>query len=294
MTTTFSVDQPIAFHPPLEPGLIILEQISAEKTKEGWVDLTLDLHTDYATYTRLEHNQAFNNLPENRLESMGSPFQDTLPVHIRVALKKNSHYLLPDTQTDLTSHFTNLAAEAPLLQEKRWEVLSVFQQQELPEEEGGNVVVQSGYRTHSTQLSDTAEALKKRGPISRAVVEAFQEQNFPVYYSETKQAFEVDVTLEDNNYKLLLAPHDVHFTLSLTIYHQQPLSTQHLTAASEALKSINAELALGDFSINNNYFTFFQFMKVPREYLHRDWVNETMAIAFERCQQYYKKITQAA
>jgi hypothetical protein len=237
--------------------------------------------------------QAFNNLPENRLESIDSPFTDTLPVYITVALKEKCHYLLPDTQTDLAVYFTDLAADAPLLQENRWEVLSVLQQHELPEAQGGQLV-QSGYRTRSSQPQDEAVQLKKRGPISRAVVEAFQEQNFPVHYSETKQAFEVDITLDEQTYKVLLAPHDVHFTLSLTIFNQKALSTEHLTATSEALKSINAELALGDFSINNNYFTFFQFMKVPREYLHRDWVNETMATALQLCQQYYQRVTAAA
>ncbi len=294
MTNTFSVDQTIAFHPPLERGLIVLEQISAEKTKNGWVEVTLDLHTDYATYTRLEKAQSFNNLPENRLESMDSPFTDTLPVHITVALKENCYYLLPDTQTDLAHYFMHLENEAPLLQESRWNVLSVLQQQELLEPSGNNILVQSGYRTRSTQPSDEAEALKKRGPISRAVIEAFQEQDFPVYYSDTKQAFEVDITLKKQQYKLLLAPHDIHFTLSLTIYNDKALETEHLTAASQALRGINAELPLGDFSINNNHFTFFQFMKVPRAYLHRDWVNETMAVALELCQKYYSRITDAA
>lgn len=293
MSTTFSVDQPIAFLPSIDHSIIVLEQISAEKTRDGWVDLVLDLRTDYTTYTLLEQRNSFNNLPENRLESMDSPFTDTLPVHLTVALKKNCHYLLPDTQTDLAAHFQELATDAPLLQEKRWEVLSVLQQEELPEAEGGAVLVQSGYRTRSTQPSDEAEALKKSGPVSRAVVEALQEQNFPVYYSDTKQAFEIDVALGDHNYKVLLAPHDIHFTLSLTVFHQQVLETAHLTAASTSLRSINAELSLGDFSINNNHFTFFQFMKVPREFLHRDWVNETMAVALELCQKYYSRITAA-
>jgi hypothetical protein len=90
-----------------------------------------------------------------------------------------------------------------------------------------------GYQTVFTKPQNKIDALKRQGIVSKAVVTALVENQFPVHFKEKLQGFETKLMLGGEIYTAVLKPNDKEVALTLVLLDEE-----------EKIEELNRESAI--------------------------------------------------
>lgn len=202
------------------------------------------IRTDVAAHHAIESGRFFGAGPEARLDAGDASLDDDRPVWMLLALEVEA---LP-----LLAHLADAAPGAlpePLLDESLWRLHEVWQEIPLDPSIGGGAV-RVGYRTTWSAPTSEVDRLRRRGPVSRAVVEAFIENGLPVRVDPGSGAFEAALEVGQDAYRALLRAHDDEGALAITVLLDEPVAEDAEGRLAEARREVNDSLVLGSFAVD--------------------------------------------
>ncbi len=203
---------------------------------------------------------------ENRLEEVQGGFNPDLPVLIELAPRTQS---LPDA--DLRAAVERLVSSQELLREDAWNALQVWQEHPLDPSIGGGVI-KVGYRTVFSAPRNEIDALKRRGLVTRTIVEALIENGLPVRFEPQAEAFALGLAVGDSEYACQLRPDDAATGLMLTV----TAGGGAREAAHAVIDEINDELAAGAFELADGSLRYVHEIRVDEPLVSDSWVIETL------------------
>jgi hypothetical protein len=186
-------------------------------------------------------------------------------VQIELALRPERADVLPDAEQDLRAWLGQLPAGDALLREDSWNALQVWQEHALDPSIGGGVM-KVGYRTVFSAPRNEIDALKRRGPVTRTVVEALIENGLPVHFEG--EAFVLGLGVGDRAFRCLLRPDDAAIALSLTVIADG--------IAQDAIDEVNGELSAGAFQQAEDGVRYVLELQVDEALVTESWVIETL------------------
>jgi hypothetical protein len=186
-------------------------------------DTTLVIETDVETAER----GLFHDTPERRLEAFDGGFNRDLPVLIELEPRGERPEPWPPSSTD----------------EADWNAREVWQEHELPAALGGGAI-KAGYRTVFSAPRNEIDALKRRGPVTRTVVEALIENGIPVRFEHG--AFEFGLGVGDQEYGCWIRPNEQVVGFELTVLARgasgdpdTPVGVGRLEATEDGLRYVH-------------------------------------------------------
>jgi hypothetical protein len=297
MNQEVSINTPITFLPHRDLGRIEVRKALLEEADGRWSACRLILETDVETARRLEHYGFFHNTPENRLEEVERGFHEDLPVLLELALRPSKLALLPTPSEDVDQRLIALlAAEPPLaaelFHEDSWNALLVWQEHHLDPSIGGGVI-KVGYRTVFSPPRNEIDRLKRRGRVSRTVVEALIENGLPVRFEPERQAFEVGLAVGEHTYTCRIRPHDGTIALSLTVVWSREIPEEAVPRVRELLGQINDEITLGYFEAGDGRLRYLHHIQVAEALVNQSWVIETLRAGVSMIHHYVPRVLAA-
>jgi hypothetical protein len=223
--------------------------------------LALVIETDTATVAR----DLFHDTPENRLETLEGGFNAELPVLVELELRPECRASLPSSGQDL-EHWL---AASDLLREDAWNAREVWQEHPVPEALGGGAI-RVGYRTVFSAPRNEIDSLKRRGPVTRTVVEAFIENGLPVRFEEARDAFEVMLGVGEREYTCWIRPDEANTGLVLTVL------APWADAGADELERANRELPAGQIEAGDEGLRYVHEIRVDPALVSQSWVIQTL------------------
>ena len=285
MNDTMTLHEPLVFDAPIDSLTLLLKEIIVTEEEP----LTILLQVAVPTYEQLEQQQVFHNTPEKRIEDMPMPFENGKPVYLKLQWRAEYLHLLPSEDTNWVDYFKNAASTDLLLQEKHWNLLSAMQHQQLPASFGGGIL-SSGYNTIFTKPTSPIDALRRKGPVTDAIVQGLIESYFPVNYKEEQQGFILTLKAGGEEYKVLLKAQEEQVGLWLEVKPSEPLSVQQIQQAQQDLELMNERNTLGNYHLEGQYLVYEQQMNVSPKLVHYSWVQESIKTAISLVHQQYKTL----
>jgi hypothetical protein len=261
MESELALDLPIAFAADGEPVAARLKRL-----RRGDAELVAVVETDPETASRIAARGWFHDTAENRLAEVEGGFNSDLPVMIELASRTPS--LL---DTDLRAAVERLATSEELLREDAWNALEVWQEHRLDPSIGGGVI-KVGYRTVFSAPRNEIDALKRRGLVTRTIVEALIENGLPVHFEPDSQAFVLGLAVGDSEYACRLRPDDEATGFMLTV----TAGGDARAAAQDVIDEVNAELAAGAFVLAGGTVRYVHEIRVDEPLVSESWVIETL------------------
>jgi hypothetical protein len=263
METEQVLDLPVVFDAAEKPVEVRLASVRGERDGR-WRSLTAIVETDVATAAR----GYFHDTPENRLEEVQGGFNTGLPVLIELALRDERLAALPPADEDLRTWLGSTAA-GELWREDAWNAVQVWQEHPLDPSIGGGAI-KVGYRTVFSAPRNEIDRLKRRGPVSRTVVEALIESGIPVRFAD--DAFEFGLGVGESAYQCRLRADDAATALSLSLSVQGD-------AAPGAIADVNRELPAGAFAPGEGELRYVSEIRADPALVSPGWVIETLRAA---------------
>ena len=272
MEAELALDLPVAFRPGPdhggEPVEVRMTRVRGEGA-ERWTSVEAVVETDAGTAARLADREFFHNTPENRLEEVQGGFNADLPVMFELVLRPERLGALPPRDEDLGAWLAAADGGAELLREDAWNARLVWQEHRLDPSIGGGVI-KVGYRTAFSPPRDEIDALKRRGRVTRTVVEALIENGIPVRYED--DAFKVGLEVGDRAYPCRLRPDDAATSLTLTV----SADAAPREGADGELEAVNRELPAGAFELADGELRYVHELRVDPALVSEGWVIETL------------------
>lgn len=287
MNDTIALHEPIVFDAPLDDLTLLLKEIIiADKAP-----LKILLEVAVPTYEKLEEQQAFHNTVENRLDDMPTPFGKDQSVYLTLEWRMEYLDSLPsiNTGTAWKMAFEQASSTDPLLQEKYWNLLSAMQHHQLSESIGGGII-RSGYRTKFTKPLNKNDALRRKGPVTAAIVQGLIESYFPVDYQEEQEGFILELKAGGVVYDVLVKAQEEQTGLWIQIQPQELLNAKQMEQFQQELEAINAQNLLGNFHLDGESLVYEQQRNVPEETIHYKWVQESLLTAVSLVHQQYQHL----
>lgn len=207
----------------------------------------------------------FHDTPENRLDAFELGFDRASRVLIELELRPEWHAALPPAGADLGAWAAELPVE--LLREDAWNAREVWQERPLHESIGGGSI-RVGYRTVFAAPRDEIDALKRRGSVTRTVVEALIENGLPVRFEAG--AFEFALAVDDRGYRCRLTVDEEAASLALTVF------ADGVEVSGEAIEVANQQLLTGAFERDGDGLSFVYEIAVDPPMASESWVIETL------------------
>ncbi len=235
-----------------EPVPVILTRVRGTT----WSDFVAVVQTDAASAAR----GCFHDTPENRLEELEGGFNAAMPVWIELAPRPDLVAALPDLSRTSAEQ---LISDGELAREDAWNALQVWQEHPL-----AGTVIKAGYRTVFSAPANDIDALKRRGRVTRTVVDALIENRLPVHFDQRAQAFRVGFTVGERTYTCHLEPDDEATALSLTV-EGPPVGDAQVDA-------INRGLLSGAVEIVDGHLRYSLDVRADPSLVNESWVIETL------------------
>lgn len=285
MNDTITLREPLVFDAPLDSLTLLLKEIIVTED----APLKLLLEVSITTYKKLEQQRAFHNAPKDRLDNMEIPFEAGKPIYLMLQWRADKQDLFPSAATNWKTYFENAPSTDPLLQEKHWNLLSAMQHEPVPESLGGGFS-RRGYRTKFTQPLNKNDELRRKGPVTTAIVQALIESYFSIDFQEDQQAFVLELKAGEQGYKVQIKAQEETTGLWLQIQPVTPLTTAQRQQATAQLDTINALQTLGEFQVEGEQLVYEQQMSIPAEAVHYKWVQESLLTAVSLVHQQYRTL----
>ncbi|WP_264789334.1 hypothetical protein [Aureispira anguillae] len=287
MIKNVKINKEIKFTTALKLGKIHLEEAIFEVVDNQWTSFKIILKTDVETNQILEEQTFFNNNVENRLDEVEGGFNTSLPVFMELTLDADNFHLLPETSVNLVDYFDNLSTGAGLLQENSWNLLMAWQAHQLDPSIGGGTL-KVGYQTSFTKPKNKIDALKRKGIVSKAVVTALIENQFPVHFNDDTQGFETKLMLENKVYATLIKPNDDAVALTIILLYEDEVKVSDKASVLQLVEKANEEITIGEFALNHkNQFSYFHHMRVSEEMVNAKWVTEMLLAGLSLMHHYH-------
>jgi len=288
MIDSVKINKAIEFTDALKIGSINLEEVVFERKDNEWISFKMILKIDYETNRILEQHAFFNNQIENRLEEVEGGFNTSLLVFMELLLDSDNFHLLPESSADFVDYFENLSASTGLLQENIWNLLIAWQEHRLDPSIGGGVL-KVGYQTVFTEPKNKIDALKRQGIVSKAIVTALVENQFPVHFKEKIQGFETKLMLGGEVYTAVLKPNDKEVALTLILLDKESkIEAFNRESVIKLIEEINKEITIGEFLLTEeNHLSYFHYMNVSPELVSPQWVTEMLLAGLSLIHHYH-------
>lgn len=288
MIEKVKINKAITFTTTLNVGDIYIEEAVFEVEDNQWKNFKLILKTDFETNQVLEQQMFFNNKIENRLDKVEGGFNASLPVFMEIELGAVNMHLLPNASTDLVGYFANILPNAGLLQENVWNLLMAWQEHPLDPSIGGGVL-KVGYQTVFTKPQNKIDSLKRKGIVSKAVVTALIENQFPVHFNENKHGFELKLMLEGKVYNTLIKPDDAEIALTIVLLYEDVIQDSDKVSVLELIEKANKEITIGELLLNTeNQFSYFHYMSISEDMVNHKWVTEMLLAGLSLIHHHHK------
>ena len=147
----------------------------------------------------------------------------------------------------------------------------VWQEHPVDQSIGGGVI-KVGYRTVFSPPRNEIDALKRRGLVTRTIVEALIENGLPVRFEPQAEAFALGLAVGDSEYACQLRPDDAATGLMLTV----TAGGGAREAAHAVIDEINDELAAGAFELADGSLRYVHEIRVDEPLVSDSWVIETL------------------
>ncbi len=256
----YSVSEAVVFYAGGQVMPVQLCSASLEQDGARWASCRLIISADPATGAQLEQLNAFGNAPEQRLEKFEASFSDALPIMFELVLRTDLLPLIPPPAEDalhsdsaIIAILTQRQPLPQLLEESAWRVSQVWQEHRLDPSIGGGVM-KIGYRTKWSTPRNEIDRLKRRGPVTKMVVEMLIENSLPVHFNAQTGAFELMLSAGDQSYISLLRPMDDAGVLNVEVELpvDMPADEEGRARCVAELAAINAEITVGAFQLQGD------------------------------------------
>ncbi|MGH2461559.1 MAG: hypothetical protein ACRDIY_22110 [Chloroflexota bacterium] len=287
MTREFVVDFPIAFVPGADAApndrealQLRLKQARGEDHDGRWSSFGVVAETDVATAERIGERGFFHDTPENRLEAVEGGFNADLPVLLDLALLPTKLERLPSPEADLPAWLSGAlgatdAASPDLWREDSWNATFVWQEHHLDPSIGGGVI-KVGYRTVFSPPRNEIDRLKRRGLVSRTIVEALIENGLPVRFESDLEAFELGFAVGEQTYTCQVRPDDTATALSLTVIWSREIPDAARARLADVIAQIDDEVPVGGFEAVDDGVRYVHDIQVDQSLVSQSWVIETL------------------
>jgi hypothetical protein len=220
-----------------------------------WGECVAVVQTDATSAAR----GCFHDTPENRLEELEGGFNAAMPVWIELAPRPELVAALPDLSR---ASAERLVSEGQLAREDAWNALQVWQEHPL-----AGTVIKAGYRTVFSAPANDIDALRRRGRVTRTVVDALIENGLAVHFDQRAQAFQIGFAVGESTYTCHLGADDEATALSLTV-DGPPVDA--------AVAAINRELRSGTVEVVDGHLRYTLNVRADPSLVTESWVIETL------------------
>lgn len=284
---TEALDLPVAFVSGeaagrTAPGAIVgrVRTIQSDERDGAWSGFQLVFETDVATLGRIEARGYFHDALDNRLEAVQGGFNPDLPIFLELTLRPSQLNLLPSPGGSLAPWLEALfafeaSAGSELRGEDAWNATRVWQEHHLDPSIGDGVIM-VGYRTVFSPPRDETDRLRRRGLVSRTIVEALIENGLPVRFELGPEAFELGFTVGEETYTCQIHPDDAAVALSLAVSYSDEIPDAARARVDEAIARANDEVPVGAFELRDGRVRYVHQIQVDRSLVSPSWVIEAV------------------
>jgi hypothetical protein len=245
--------------------LLTLQQVDHTK-----VILTLRLEGEAAL--AIEAAGYFNNAVSGRVRPPVAGFDEHKPLLFELALRQNELAAYPGyTAADYAAMLRgDQPMRTPLLVESAWNTLMVWQETLLDASIGGGVI-KYGYKTRWTEPENDIERIRRRGPVSEVMIQAFIENSWPVQLAADGETLILDLTVTGKNFRGYLIADDADTVASVVMEYLAEVPSERLSLLSAWIAASQAAVAPGffEYAAQSAHVSYHCLIQVPPETLDR-------------------------
>lgn len=257
-------------------------RLTLGRAEDHWASCQIQLTIAGPAWEEAYARHFFGDRQEHRLGGEDLEFDRSLPLWCELALRPEFLSLLPPPAEGLAAVIALLShptgAPAPLFDQDSWRATQVWQEHPLDPSIGGGAL-KVGYRTSWSPIRDTVDLLKRRGPVSRTMVEAFIEHGLPVHFDPAADALLVTLRAGERTYPCTVRADDAASILGVTVALNNPVPQEAESAVTASLVQINEGLPLGRFALNGGAVRYEVRMQASGSLVSEGWVIESLRAA---------------
>lgn len=254
--------------------------LTLQQVNDTNVILTLQLEGESAL--AVEAAGYFNNAVSGRVRPPATGFDRHKPLFFELALRQNeldaySGYTAADYAAILRGDQPMLT---PLLVESVWNTLMVWQETQLDASIGGGVI-KYGYKTHWTHPENDIERIRRRGPVSEVMIQAFIENSWPVRLAEDGETLILDLTVTEKPFRCHLIADDADTVASVVVEYLAEVPPERLLLLSEWIATSQSTVAPGffEYAEQSAHVSYHCLIQVPAETLDRTLIEGLVNLA---------------
>ncbi|KAI9130799.1 hypothetical protein [Acaryochloris sp. CCMEE 5410] len=248
-----TLDQKTTWHLGGEAHVLHLLRLVAQINDENWSAVSVVLECAPVIAARGEELSWFHNRPESRLDWQNRPFLEDLPVRMEIALRPEYYPHLPCPSSDAVQHLTDLFVIEPppspeLFDDTVWNAIQLWQEYPIDPSIGGGTM-RVGYRTAFSVFTDEVDRLRRRGPVSRIIVDALIESGIPISWIEEDSVFAVTLYAEDRGYLCRIRPNESSSGITVNVEWIEQLSDAGVSKLSSHIAVADTDLVFGSLTL---------------------------------------------
>lgn len=265
-------------------------RLALGRVGDRWVSCQLQLRIAGPAWEDSRDQHFFGDSQENRLGGEDLEFDRSLPLWFELALRPDFLTLFPPPAEDGLAGVVNAlsrpsGAQDPLFDQDTWRATQVWQEHPLDPSIGGGVL-KVGYRTTWSPVRDTVDMLKRRGVLSRALVEAFIEYGLPVHFDADADALIVTMRAGERTYPCTVRADDAAIALEVTVALNGTVPKEAGSAVHAVLARINEDLPLGRFVLDAGTLRYEARIQTSEPLVNQGLVIESLRAAVSLMHQY--------
>lgn len=248
-----TLDQKTTWHLGGEAHVLHLLRLVAQINDENWSAVSVVLECDPVIAARGEELSWFHNRLESRLDWQNRPFLEDLPVRMEIALRPEYYPRLPCPSSDAVQRLTDLFVIEPppspeLFDDTVWNAIQLWQEYPIDPSIGGGTM-RVGYRTAFSMFTDEVDRLRRRGPVSRIIVDALIESGIPISWIEEDSVFTVTLYAEDRGYLCRIRPNESSYGITVSVEWIEQLSDAGVSKLSSHIAVADTDLVFGSLTL---------------------------------------------
>ncbi|ABW25857.1 hypothetical protein [Acaryochloris marina] len=248
-----TLDQKTTWHLGGEAHVLHLLRLVAQINDENWSAVSVVLECAPVIAARGEELSWFHNRLESRLDWQNRPFLEDLPVRMEIALRPEYYPRLPCPSSDAVQRLTDLFVIEPppspeLFDDAVWNAIQLWQEYPIDPSIGGGTM-RVGYRTAFSMFTDEVDRLRRRGPVSRIIVDALIESGIPISWIEEDPVFTVTLYAEDRGYLCRIRPNESSSGITVSVEWIEQLSDAGVAKLSSHIAVADTDLVFGSLTL---------------------------------------------
>lgn len=248
-----TLDQKTTWHLGGKAHVLHLLRLVAQINDGNWSAVSVVLECDPVIAARGEELSWFHNRLESRLDWQNRPFLEDLPVRMEIALRPEYYPRLPYPSSDAVQHLTDLFVIEPppspeLFDDAAWNAIQLWQEYPVDPSIGGGTM-RVGYRTAFSAFTDEVDRLRRRGPVSRIIVDALIESGIPISWIEEDSVFTVTLYAEDRGYLCRIRPNESSYGITVSVEWIEQLSDAGVSKLSSHIAVADTDLVFGSLTL---------------------------------------------